>query len=384
MGHVLNYTMGDVLTHFRRRNGWTVLRPMGWDSFGLPAENAAIKEGGHPREIVERNIVEIRDQMKRLGWAIDWDREVGAHEPEFYRWTQWLFLRFFERGLAYRKAAPVNWCPHDQTVVANEYVIDGRCERCGTLVELRNLEQWFFKITAYADELLRYDGRRLARAHDDDPAQLDRPERGRRDPLPRRGARHRHPRLHDAAGHAVRRDLLRARARAPARRADRDARGRRVRPADRAEEDRGARRRGGEDRRLHRPLRDQPGQRRAAADLGRRLRADGLRHRRDHGRPRARRARPRVRRDLRPADRRGDHRGRHARQLGRFDGTARRGGEDGDRREAAQARASGAPAVSLPPARLELRPPALLGLPDPDRLLRRLRRGARPRRPAAA
>jgi leucyl-tRNA synthetase len=158
MGHVLNYTMGDVLTHFHRRHGLSVLRPMGWDSFGLPAENAAIREGGHPREIVERNIVEIREQMKRLGWAIDWDREVGAHEPGFYRWTQWLFLRFFERGLAYRKAAPVNWCPHDQTVVANEYVIDGHCERCGTPVELRNLEQWFFKITAYADELLRFEG----------------------------------------------------------------------------------------------------------------------------------------------------------------------------------------------------------------------------------
>ena len=135
MGHVLNYTMGDVLTHFRRRHGWTVLRPMGWDSFGLPAENAAIREGGHPREIVERNIVEIRDQMKRIGWAIDWDREIAAHHPDFYRWTQWLFLRFFESGLAYRKAAPVNWCPKDQTVVANEYVIDGHCERCGTAVE---------------------------------------------------------------------------------------------------------------------------------------------------------------------------------------------------------------------------------------------------------
>jgi leucyl-tRNA synthetase len=150
--------MGDVLTHFHRRHGLTVLRPMGWDSFGLPAENAAIREGGHPREIVEQNITEIRQQMKRLGWVIDWDREVGAHDPAFYRWTQWLFIRFFERGLAYRKAAPVNWCPFDQTVVANEYVIDGRCERCGTPVELRNLEQWFFKITAYADELLHYEG----------------------------------------------------------------------------------------------------------------------------------------------------------------------------------------------------------------------------------
>jgi leucyl-tRNA synthetase len=157
MGHVLNYTMGDVVTHFRRRNGWEVLRPMGFDSFGLPAENAAINEGGHPREITERNIAAIRAQMRRLGWAIDWTREISAHEIDFYRWTQWLFLKFFERGLAYRAAAPVNWCPNDQTVVAHEYVVDGRCDRCGTLVEARNLEQWFFKITAYADELLEYD-----------------------------------------------------------------------------------------------------------------------------------------------------------------------------------------------------------------------------------
>ncbi|HET9323719.1 MAG TPA: leucine--tRNA ligase [Gaiellaceae bacterium] len=157
MGHVLNYTMGDVVTHLRRRNGWKVLRPMGFDSFGLPAENAAINEGGHPREITDRNIEAIRNQMRRLGWAIDWTREISAHEVDFYRWTQWLFLQFFERGLAYRAAAPVNWCPHDQTVVANEYVVDGRCDRCGTPVEARMMEQWFFKITAYADELLEYD-----------------------------------------------------------------------------------------------------------------------------------------------------------------------------------------------------------------------------------
>jgi leucyl-tRNA synthetase len=157
MGHVLNYTMGDVLTHLRRRKGWKVLRPMGFDSFGLPAENAAINEGGHPREITEHNIAAIRRQMKRLGWVIDWKREISAHEVDYYRWTQWLFLKFFERGLAYRAAAPVNWCPKDQTVVANEYVVDGRCDRCGTLVEARMMEQWFFKITAYADELLDYD-----------------------------------------------------------------------------------------------------------------------------------------------------------------------------------------------------------------------------------
>jgi leucyl-tRNA synthetase len=165
MGHVLNYTLGDVLTHFHRRNGRTVLRPMGFDSFGLPAENAAIREGGHPREIVEDNIVNIRRQMRRLGWAIDWDRETSAHEPEFYRWTQWLFLKFFEAGLAYRKQAPVNWCPNDQTVLSNEQVIDGRCERCGAEVEGRDLEQWFFRITAYADALL------------EDHALIDWPER---------------------------------------------------------------------------------------------------------------------------------------------------------------------------------------------------------------
>jgi leucyl-tRNA synthetase len=154
MGHVLNYTLGDVLTHFRRRHGFRVLRPMGWDSFGLPAENAAIREGGHPREITERNITNIERQMHRLGWAIDWDRVIAAHDPAYYRWTQWLFLRFFEKGLAYRKEAPVNWCPNDQTVLANEQVIDGRCERCGTAVEARKMEQWFFRITAYADALL--------------------------------------------------------------------------------------------------------------------------------------------------------------------------------------------------------------------------------------
>jgi leucyl-tRNA synthetase len=154
MGHVLNYTLGDVVTHLRRRKGYRVLRPMGYDAFGLPAENAAIREGGHPRLIIERNIESIRRQMHRMGWAIDWAREVSSHDPEYYRWTQWLFLRFLERDLAYRKEAPVKWCPNDQTVLANEQVIDGRCERCGAEVEARSLEQWFFRITAYADALL--------------------------------------------------------------------------------------------------------------------------------------------------------------------------------------------------------------------------------------
>jgi leucyl-tRNA synthetase len=154
IGHLLVYTLGDVLAHFYRRTGSDIVRPMGYDSFGLPAENAALKEGGHPREIVERNIESIRRTMKRLGWAIDWSREFSTHDPEYYRWTQWLFLKFFEAGHAYRKAAVVNWCPNDQTVLANEQVINGRCERCGFEVEARKLEQWFFRITAYSDELL--------------------------------------------------------------------------------------------------------------------------------------------------------------------------------------------------------------------------------------
>ena len=154
IGHVLVYTLGDVLAHFYRRTGSEVLRPMGYDSFGLPAENAALKEGEHPRDIVERNIVSIRRTMKRLGWAIDWSREFSTHQPEYYRWTQWLFLKFFEAGHTYRKAALVNWCPNDQTVLANEQVKNGRCERCGFEVEARKLDQWFFRITAYADSLI--------------------------------------------------------------------------------------------------------------------------------------------------------------------------------------------------------------------------------------
>jgi leucyl-tRNA synthetase len=154
MGHVRNYMLGDVVAHFRRRHGVAVMRPMGFDSFGLPAENAAIKEGVHPRISTARNIASIRTQMERMGWAIDWSRVLATHEPAYYRWTQWLFLRFFEKGLAYRQEAHVKWCPNDQTVLANEQVIDGHCERCGAEVEARTLEQWFFRITDYADALL--------------------------------------------------------------------------------------------------------------------------------------------------------------------------------------------------------------------------------------
>jgi leucyl-tRNA synthetase len=154
MGHVKNYTMGDVITHFRRRNGAYVLHPMGYDSFGLPAENAAIKTGGHPRTVTDSNIAGIEEDFGHMGWSIDWSRVLATHTPEYYRWTQWLFLRLFERDLAYQKDAPVNWCPVDQTVLANEQVVDGQCERCGTEVEKRSLNQWYFRITAYAQRLL--------------------------------------------------------------------------------------------------------------------------------------------------------------------------------------------------------------------------------------
>jgi leucyl-tRNA synthetase len=154
MGHVLVYTIGDVVARFRSRNGMTVLHPIGFDSFGLPAENAAIREGGSPREIVERNIAHITGEMRRMGWSHDWARVIAAHEPGYYRWTQWLFLKLHEAGLAYRKAAPVKWCPRDQVVLANEQVRDGHCEYCGAEVVSKNLEQWFFRTTAYSDELL--------------------------------------------------------------------------------------------------------------------------------------------------------------------------------------------------------------------------------------
>ncbi|MGH8912754.1 MAG: leucine--tRNA ligase [Acidimicrobiia bacterium] len=153
-GHIRNYTFGDLLTRYKTMRGFNVLSPMGWDSFGLPAENAAIASGLHPRENTEAQIAQMSDQMRRLGAMYDWRRELASHQPDYYRWDQWLFLQLFDLGLAYKAEAPVNWCPNDQTVLANEQVIDGHCERCGAEVERRNLSQWFFKITDFADRLL--------------------------------------------------------------------------------------------------------------------------------------------------------------------------------------------------------------------------------------
>jgi leucyl-tRNA synthetase len=154
VGHLKCYAVGDAIAHFRRRHGFEVIHPMGYDSFGLPAENNAIKTGEPPRAATERSIESFRRQFREWGISIDWSRELATHTPEYYRWTQWIFLRLFERGLAYRDEAPVQWCPKDATVLANEQVVDGRCERCGTPVEQRRLEQWFFKITDYAERLL--------------------------------------------------------------------------------------------------------------------------------------------------------------------------------------------------------------------------------------
>src|SRR3954454_2432694 len=154
IGHLKNYSIGDAVAHFRRRHGGRILHPMGYDAFGLPAENHAIRSGRHPRETTEESIREFRKQLKRWGVSIDWTREFGTHEPRIYRWTQWLFLRLFENGLAYRAEAPVKWCPKDETVLANEQAQGGVCDRCGTPVEIRQLEQWMFKITDYADRLL--------------------------------------------------------------------------------------------------------------------------------------------------------------------------------------------------------------------------------------
>ena len=154
MGHVRNYTIGDVISRYQRMLGKNVLQPMGWDAFGLPAENAAIKHKVPPAKWTRENIAYMRSQLQRLGLGYDWDRELATCDPDYYRWEQWLFTRLFKKGLVYKKTSPVNWCPNDLTVLANEQVVDGKCWRCDTMVERKDIPQWFMKITAYAEELL--------------------------------------------------------------------------------------------------------------------------------------------------------------------------------------------------------------------------------------
>jgi len=154
MGHVRNYSIGDVIARFKTMKGQNVLHPIGWDALGMPAENAAIKHGIHPREWTLGNIDHMRTQLKRMGFSYDWDREVNSCRPEYYKWNQWIFLKMFEKGLAFRKESWVNWCPECRTVLANEQVVAGGCWRCDTVVTQKKMEQWFLKITDYADELL--------------------------------------------------------------------------------------------------------------------------------------------------------------------------------------------------------------------------------------
>ncbi len=154
VGHVRNYIIGDIIARLKRLQGFNVLHPFGWDAFGMPAENAAIKSGIHPEKSTFDNIAHMKGQLQRLGISYAWERELATCLPDYYRWNQWLFIRMFERGLAYRRRSTVNWCPNDQTVLANEQVENGACWRCGATVTQKDLEQWFFRITAYADDLL--------------------------------------------------------------------------------------------------------------------------------------------------------------------------------------------------------------------------------------
>ena len=154
MGHVRNYSVGDTSAWYKRLKGFNVLHPIGWDSFGQPAEDAAIKRGANPRDWTEENIKAMRGQLERLGLSYDWTRQMAAHRPEYYKFDQWFFLKMYEMGLAYKKMTQVNWCEFDQATLSNEQASGGICWRCGSAVTKKNLEQWFFKTTAYADQLL--------------------------------------------------------------------------------------------------------------------------------------------------------------------------------------------------------------------------------------
>src|SRR6185437_9628645 len=154
MGHPKGFTAEDIHARYMRMKGKEVLYTIGWDAFGLPTENYAIKAGKSPKQVAAESIENFRRQVQFLGFSYDWDREINTSSPEYYKWTQWLFLQLYKKDLAYQKAGKVNWCPNDQTVLANEQVIDGKCERCGAEIEERDMQQWFLRITNFADRLL--------------------------------------------------------------------------------------------------------------------------------------------------------------------------------------------------------------------------------------
>ena len=154
VGHLASYTPTDIVSRYKRAKGFNVLHPMGYDAFGLPAEQYAIQTGIHPAETTNKSIVNFRRQLKSFGYSFDWDREISTCEPDFYKWTQFIFLKLFEKGLAYEAEAPINWCPSCKTGLANEEVVNGACDRCGTKVERKVIRQWILKITEYAQRLL--------------------------------------------------------------------------------------------------------------------------------------------------------------------------------------------------------------------------------------
>ncbi len=321
MGHVENYTIADAMARYWRMRGYEVMHPMGYDAFGLPAENAAIKRGTHPEEWTLANIAKMRASFLRLGYSYDWGREVISCLPDYYKWNQWIFLEMFKRGLAYRKTSPVNWCPVDKTVLAKEQISTGVCWRCGSVPEIRDLTQWFLKITDYSDRLLddmdqldwaeslltmqrnwigRSEGAEVVfkLKVDGSDEELDFPVFTTRPDTLWGATFFVLAAEHPAAAGMVKGTtsggwVHRVRERGPPPDRDRAAGG---------QQDQG---RNATPRRGH-----QPGQRRRAAGLRRRLRAHGLRHRRHHGGPGARPARLR----LRPRARHPDPGGRSARR----------------------------------------------------------------------
>ncbi len=361
MGHLKNYAIGDAVAHFHRRTGRQVLHPMGYDAFGLPAENHAIRTGEHPRDSTAKSIATFQRMFREWGISIDWTREFGTHEPRYYRWTQWIFLQLFERGLAYRSEAAVNWCPKDATVLANEQVVDGRCERCGTAGGGAPARA----VVLPHHRLRRRAGRRPRHRRSGPSTSRRCSATGSAAPTGAEVTFHCPDLGTDYAVFTTRPDTLfgatffvmapehpdvfRLAAGTEHEAAVHEYVNRAVRES--AEE------RGDTEREKTgvpaRPGRRQPGQRGAHPDVRRRLRADGVRHRRDHGRARPRRARPRLRRAVRAADRprrRGRrrraalHRRRPARELrSAVRRPAQPGGARGDRRLARQRRARGTP-----------------------------------------
>ncbi len=318
MGHVRNYSIGDVVARCKRMQGFNVLHPMGWDAFGLPAENAAIKHNTHPARWTYANIDNMRAQLRRLGYSYDWSREVATCRPEYYRWEQGFFLRLLEKGLVYRKKAPQNWCPSCHTVLANEQVIDGLCWRCDSHVEQKDLTQWFLRITAYGDELLQ-DLQKLEGGWPDRVLSMQRNWIGKstgaavRFGLPAPPGRRRPSGgLHHPSRHRVRRDLPDPGPRASAggkahRRLRKGRRSARLRDPHPQHGPSGAPvRQSGKRRHLHRRLCDPSLHRPAGARVAGQLRPGRLRYRRRHGRARPRPARLRIRPQVRPA-RQGGH-----------------------------------------------------------------------------